>query len=137
MYTFEIIEKNENELESIIEMGGVTTKFTVQQILDHIEYTKKVQRESVGQLMANDTQDKMTLEIVPMIKELPQDKWQLIMSYAARQVSRPEIEALIETSKKTLADYDARLQEIKESVGIDTTKPEITTTQESLDKIDG
>lgn len=119
MFTFKIIEENENPLETIIEMGGVTTKFTMQQVLDHLEYTTKVLRETKAQLEAQKIQDQMAVEILPILKEIPEDKWNLVMAYSARQVQYPESEGLIETSEKTLKAYEERKAQIKEAIGID------------------
>lgn len=120
MYTFKIIEENkENPLESVIEMSGVTTKFTVQQIKDHIVYIEKVIKETKAQLEVHEKQDRMAVDIIPALKDLPQDKMQLVMAYSARQVQRPESLSLLQTSEKTLSDYKERLGQIKEAVGID------------------
>lgn len=119
MPKYEIIEANENKLDSVIEKSGVTIKFTAQQIIDHLDYTKKALKESEAQLDVNGKQDIMSIEILPILKEIPEDKWQLVMSYAGRQVSRPEIESLIETCKTTIESYESQLAEIKKLLEIE------------------
>ena len=118
MNTYTIVETNENPLETIIEKGGLTVKFTVQQVLDHLEQTKKTLREANAQLTAHTHQDAMTLEILPLLKEIPEDKWNLVAQYAYRQVQAPEIKSLIELSEKTIASYEEQLEIIDKEFGI-------------------
>ena len=112
MSNYKIIEENEDKLESVIEKSGVTVKFTPRQVVDHLEYTMKMLKQSEGQLDVNGKQDDMAVEILPILKDIPEDKWQLVMSYAGRQVSRPEIEDYIKTCKETIESYKTQLKEI-------------------------
>jgi predicted DNA-binding protein YlxM (UPF0122 family) len=94
-------------------------KFTVQQLIDHLSYTKKMLKQSEAQLEVNNTQDAMSLEILPILKDIPEDKWQLVMSYAGRQVSRPEVEDYIATCKETITSYETQMKEIVDEFHID------------------
>ncbi len=118
MHKYEIIETNENPLETIIEKSGLTTKFTAQQVIDHLEYTKKMLKQTEGQLDVNSKQDEMSFEILPILKDIPEDKWQLVMSFAARQVSKPELVDYIQTCNETIASYETQLAEIKSILGL-------------------
>lgn len=118
MNTYTIIETNENPLETIIEKSGLTVKFTVQQVQDHLEQTRKTRREAQAQLNTHTQQDVMTVEILPLLKEIPEDKWNLVAQYAYRQVQAPEIKSLIELSEKTIASYEEQLEIIEKEFGI-------------------
>ena len=118
MNTYTIIETNENPLETIIEKSGLTVKFTVQQVQDHLEQTRKTRREAQAQLNTHTQQDVMTVEILPLLKEIPEDKWNLVAQYAYRQVQAPEIKSLIELSEKTIASYEEQLEKKKKEFGI-------------------
>lgn len=118
MNTYKIIEQNENPLETIIEKSGLTVKFTVQQVQDHLEQTRKTRREAQAQLNAHTQQDAMTIEILPILKEIPEDKWNLVAQYAYRQVQAPEIKSLIELSENTIASYEEQLEIIEKEFGI-------------------
>ena len=118
MNKYEIIEANENPLETIIEKSGLTTKFTAQQVIDHLEYTKKMLKQTEGQLDVNSKQDEMSFEILPILKEIPEDKWQLVMSFAARQVSKPELMDYVKTCNETIESYEKQLAEIKSILGL-------------------
>lgn len=118
MIEYKIIEEKENPLESIIEKTGLSTKFTVQQLIDHLDYTSRMLKQAEGQLDVDSKQDEMSLEILPMLNDIPEDKWQLVMSYAARQVSRPEFVEYIKTCKETIESYETQKAEIVEKFNI-------------------
>lgn len=118
MIEYKILEEKENPLESIIEKTGLSTKFTVQQLIDHLDYTSRMLKQAEGQLDVDSKQDEMSLEILPMLKDVPEDKWQLVMSYAARQVSRPELVEYIKTCKETIESYETQKAEIVEKFNI-------------------
>lgn len=113
MIEYKIIEEKENKLESIVEKSGLTVRFTPQEVSDHLEYTMKMLRQAEGQLEVNSKQDEMAEEILPTLKDLPEDKWQLVMSYAGRQVSKPEIQDYINTCKETIKSYTEQMEEMK------------------------
>lgn len=118
MIEYKIVEENENPLESVIEKTGVSVKFTAQQVIDHLDYTSRMLKQAEGQLDVDSKQDEMSLEILPMLKDIPEDKWQLVMSYAARQVSRPELVEYIKTCKETIESYETQKAEIVEKFNI-------------------
>lgn len=118
MFTFKIVEEKENQLETVIEKGGLTTKFTLQDIKDHLEYTNKVLKEAEAQKFAGETQDEMATEILPILKEIPQDKWQLIYAYAERQIQKPVTLSVIETANETIKSYTEQLETIKNELGL-------------------
>lgn len=130
MFTYKIIDEKENKLESIIEKSGVTTKFTAQQVVDHLEYTMKMLKQAEGQLEVNSKQDEMAIEILPILKDIPEDKWQLVMAFAGRQVSKPELVDYIGTCKETISSYETQMKEIEEALGIEfPIKKEVTGTE--------
>jgi len=124
MIEYKIIEEKENKLESVIEKSGISVKFTLQEVKDHLEYTMKMLKQAHGQEDVNAKQDEMTLEILPILKEIPDDKWQLVMSYAGRQVSKPEIADYIKTCEETIKSYTEQLKEISEKFGIEVEIPD-------------
>ena len=113
MIEYKIIEEKENKLESVIEKSGLSVRFTPQEVSEHLEYTMKMLKQSEGQRDVNAKQDEMAEEILPLLKEIPEDKWQLVMSYAGRQVSKPEIESYIQTCKDTIKSYTEQMEEMK------------------------
>lgn len=117
-YTYTIVEKKDSDLETVIEKGNLTTRFTLQDIKDHLEFTNKTLRESKGKLDAEKMQDTMAEEILPILKEIPEDKWNLVLMHANRQVSRPSLEDLIKTAEETIASYTEQLALIKEKLGL-------------------
>lgn len=117
-YTYKIIEKKENDLETVIEKGNLTTTFTLQDIKDHLEFTEKSLRTAKAQLEAGEVQDKMALEILPMLKDIPEDKFDLVNAYVMRQIQKPISLSMVETAEKTIASYTEQLGIIKETLGL-------------------
>jgi len=117
-YTYKIVEKKENDLETVIEKGNLTTTFTLQDIKDHLEFTEKSLRTAKAQLEAGEVQDKMALEILPMLKEIPEDKFDLVNAYVMRQIQKPISLSMVETAEKTIASYTEQLGIIKETLGL-------------------
>lgn len=119
-YTFKIVEKKDNDLETVIEKGNLTTQFTLQDILDHLSFTNKSLRTAKAQLEAGEFQDKMAVELFPLLKEIPEDKWNLVNAYATRQIQKPISLSVIETAEKTIASYTEQLEYIKKELGLST-----------------
>lgn len=117
-YTYKIVDKKENDLETVIEKGNLTTRFTLGDIKDHLSFTERTLRESKAQLEVEIKQDEMAVEILPMLKEIPADKMGLVLAYANRQVKRPLSEDLVKTSEETIASYTEQLEIIKETLGL-------------------
>ena len=115
---YKIVEKKENDLETVIEKGNLTTTFTLQDIKDHLEFTEKSLRTAKAQLEAGEVQDKMALEILPMLKEIPEDKFDLVNAYVMRQIQKPISLSMVETAEKTIASYTEQLGIIKETLGL-------------------
>ena len=131
-YTFKIIEKKENDLETVIEKGNLTTQFTLQDILDHLSFTNKSLRTAKAQNDAGEIQDKMALEILPILKEIPEDKWNLVDAYAQRQIQRPISLSVIETAEKTIASYTEQIEYIKKELGLSTEPKEDIVNEEVI-----
>lgn len=117
-YTFKVVEENDDKLKSVIEMSGLSTKFTALDVMEHLSYVKKTLKETTAQLEAEAIQDKMAIEIIPELATLPESKMQLVMAYAARQVEKADKQKLIEACGKTLTTYEDRLEQIKKVLGL-------------------
>lgn len=122
-YTYKIIEKKDSDLETIIEKGNLTTQFTLQDIKDHLVFTEKSLRTAKAQLQAGEIQDKMALEILPMLKDIPEDKLDLVNAYVMRQIQKPISLSMVETAEKTIASYTEQLTYIKETLGLSDEEP--------------
>lgn len=110
-----IKENKENPLETIITRSGISVDFTTQQLLDHLKYTEKTLKETVAQMEAEDAQNKMIEQMIPLMKDFPEDiNWQLVGAYAGRKLQRPESISLKEKCEEVIKDYNQRLQEIKD-----------------------
>ncbi len=131
-YTFKIIEKKENDLETVIEKGNLTTQFTLQDIIDHLSFTNKSLRTAKAQHDAGEIQDKMALEILPILIEIPEDKWNLVDAYAQRQIQRPISLSVIETAEKTIASYTEQMEYIKKELGLSTEPKEDVVSEEVI-----
>ena len=107
-------------METIIEKGNLTTQFTLQDILDHLEFTQKSLRTAKSQIEVGEIQDKMAIEILPLLKEIPEDKWILVNAYATRQIQKPISLSVIDTAEKTVASYTEQMEYIKKELGLST-----------------
>lgn len=116
MFKYKIVETNEDPMESIIEKSGVTTKFTPNQLIEHLSFTRKKLKESEGQLFANDFQDNIVEEMIPSVKDYKLEELQMIMMYAARKVQRPELESFISTCKETIESYTSQVESINKAL---------------------
>lgn len=118
MFTFKIVEKKDNDLDTVIEKGNLTTQFTLRDVKDHLEYTKKTLAQTKAQLEAEKMQDKIALELMPILEQLPEDKWKLVSAYAQRQLERPVSEMLIKTAEETIQSYTEQLETIKKELNL-------------------
>lgn len=128
-YTYKIIEKKDNDLETVIEKGNLTTTFTLQDIKDHLVFTEKSLRTAKAQLEAGEIQDKLALEALPMLKDIPEDKFDLVNAYTMRQIQKPLSISMVETAEKTIASYTEQLGIIKETLGLSDEEPKEVTAE--------
>lgn len=129
-YTYKIIEKKDNDLETIIEKGNLTTRFTIQDIKDHLEFTAKTLKQTKAQIEVEDQQNVMAEEIIPILKEIPEDKWNLVMMYANRKVARGPALDIITTAEETLKSYTEQLELIKTQLDLSDEGEKVETAKE-------
>lgn len=113
MIEINIIEKKENELDSIVEITGLSTQVSVQSILDHKKYCEDLIKKADVQIDIFDKQDILAFDVFPMIKEIPEDKLHLVVAYANRLNERKELEQMKSVSQETIKLYEERLEQIK------------------------
>lgn len=118
MYTYTIVEKKDNDLETVIEKGNLTTRFTLQDVKDHLEFTEKTLKQTKAQIEIEDTQNAMAEEIIPILKDIPDDKWNLVMMYANRKVARQPALDIISTAEETIKSYTEQVKIIEEQLGL-------------------
>lgn len=124
MFTYKFVEKNDEDvLQSKVEKSGLTTEFTIQDVLDHLEHTKKTLLETVTQMDIEDIQNKAIEEMQPVVKDIKEDQYQMVIQYLARKMQRPESLSLKETCEKTIKSYEDQVELMKEQLGIDIQLP--------------
>lgn len=129
MYTYEVVKENKKEpSKSIIEMGGLKNRFTVQDVKDHLEYVRKSLRETVAQIDVFAKQDQLVIrtsdELKKITESLPKDEGELKMieAFINRKITLPQYQQLVKECNKTIKDYEERLKDIEKATGI---KPEV------------
>lgn len=119
---YSIKEKKEgeglNEYDWTIEISGVKTEVTINSLLDHLESTQKVQKEQSGQMTANAEMCRRLEDEYEFLKDLPQDKWEVLNAYSGKKVSDRQAEELIKMCDETIATYTKHLEEIEKATGI-------------------
>lgn len=120
---FTVAEQNEEPMLSVIEKHGLSTKFTGQDIIEHITHTRKTLKQSHAQLEAEDMQDKLAISILPQLADLPEDKYNVAIAFMERKIARGPLVDLVEACEKTIKSYEEQVEEIKEQTGIDIQLP--------------
>lgn len=118
---YKVIEKHkegQNEFDDIIEISGVTTTITINQLLDHLENTQKVLKEQKGQIEVNLIQMDLAEKELPVLKDIPQDKAMLALSYFGKKEAIKQARDLIKTCKATIETYKEHIKQIEKSTGI-------------------
>lgn len=120
-----IFEKKDDALDTVIEKHGLTRKFTTRSVLNHLDATRRTLKNNEVQLMANNAQDEISLNLIPMLADLPKDKMEIVQAYASRQLEKPVIEALITACKEVIEEYEPQLEEFKKFLNIKVIEQEI------------
>jgi hypothetical protein len=110
--------EGQNEFDSIIEITGLKTELTINSLLDHLENTKKVLKEQIGQMQANDILMSKAVEEVPVLKDIPKDKEGIAFSYLSKKSANYQSENLIKTCQETIKTYEEHIKNIEEQTGI-------------------
>lgn len=111
-------EDGQNEFETVIEITGLSSKVTINQLLDHYENTNKVIREQKAQIEVNKTLNEKAIELLPMLKDIPTDKLNLVLSYASKSLANQQSEELIKDCEESNVNYERHLKAIEEQLGI-------------------
>lgn len=120
MSQYKIIDENvEQPYDSVIQKTGLTSEFTINQLMDHLDFSSKKMKEAETQIEINDKQNELIEETIPVLKDIPEEQWQMATTYFVRKQQRLEYEQLIETCKETIAKYTKTLEDIKNEFGID------------------
>ena len=120
MSQYKIIDENvEQPYDSVIQKTGLTSEFTIIQLMDHLDFSSKKMKEAETQIEINDKQNELIEETIPVLKDIPEEQWQMATTYFVRKQQRLEYEQLIETCKETIAKYTKTLEDIKNEFGID------------------
>lgn len=110
--------KGENEYQDIIEITGLKSTVTVNQLLDHLEKVEKTLREQQGQVKVNEMLMEKAVEELPILKEIPDDKLNLVVSYFGKKLANKQSTELISDCKKSSETYRKHLEEIENQTGI-------------------
>lgn len=124
MFKFKVLEKKDSKMESLIEKSGIKTTFTLSEVLNHLEHVKKTLNNTQTQLNTEDMQDELAIKLVPEIANLPQDKWQIVESYAQRKLDREEKLKLIDVCNETIKTYSDVSAKVSELLEIEDTEKE-------------
>jgi hypothetical protein len=111
-------EEGLNEFDSIIEITGLHSEVTINNLLDHLENTQKVLKEQVGQIKANEMLMEKAVEELPILKDIPEDKANLALSYFGKIVANKQAEELIKVCEETIEIYTEHLKGIEKATGI-------------------
>ena len=132
MYTYKVVEENKESPEkSIIEMGGLSNRITVEEIDAHLSYVRNSLKEAVAQIDVFAKQDKLAFETSEVVKKfckkLPEDEGelQMIQAYIQRKLELPQYHKLKEECVGTIQNYEDRLIDIRETLGIEMPKEEV------------
>ena len=110
--------EGQNEFDTIIEISGLTSSVSINSLLDHLENTAKTMKQQIGQVMANEMLMKSAVEELPILKEIPEDKVALAISYLGKKQANEMSQDLIQTCKETIETYFNHLKKIEEETGI-------------------
>lgn len=119
MLEFKIIDEALSPYDSKIECTGLTSQFTINEVLDHKEYTEKKLREAKGQIDADRKQMELIEKLFPGVKDIPAHNYEMVVRYIANQEQIKQLEDLEKTCQATLDSYDERLELITEQLGIE------------------
>ena len=115
---YKLKEKNEKEFDSVITISELTSDVTINQLLDHLENTQRVLKEQKGQIQVNEALMAKAIEEVPALKDVPEDKIGLALSYFGKANANKQAVELIKTCEETIEIYETHLKAIEAETGI-------------------
>lgn len=120
-YGFEIISDGEPKpiYDQTIEMSNVKTKFTINDIFDHMDFTQSKLVEAGGQMMVNQKHIEALVEKFPMLKDIPEENFAVVLQYINKKEAIKSYLELIPICNETLTNYRERLGQIVEALGIE------------------
>lgn len=115
-------EEGQSEFDTVIEISELTSDVTINALLDHLESTQRVMKESLAQIDVNEALNTKAEEELPILAEVPKDKLALALSYFGKLAANKQAEDLIATCEETIRTYERHLLNIEEATGIKCTQ---------------
>lgn len=115
---YEVIEKAENELDSVLTKTGHSDKFTMRNVQDNIEALRKLKIELEGKLAI----DKATMDNIernhPVVKGFDEAQLLAIYMYGNAKKNLAPYQAKLDEVEKALAEVPQELAEITKQTGL-------------------
>jgi len=110
--------EGQNEFDSIIEISGLTSETSVNGLLDYLESVKKTVKQQEGQVQMNEVFIEKAVEALPMLKDIPEDKLGLVLSFVSKFMANKESVEILKTCAATIETYEKHLDSIEKETGI-------------------
>jgi hypothetical protein len=116
------IVKNEgegqNEFDKVIEISGLKSEITINQVLGHLHEIKKMKKGQEAQIVANNMLNEKAVEALPVLGEIAEDKYHLAFSFFAKKEANKQSEGLIKEADDAIEKYETHLKAIEKELGI-------------------
>lgn len=117
-YTYKIKEENEDPMLSVIEKGGVTVDFTLQDVENDIRHNTKLKKELEARLKLDKAKVENIEHFHPWVKDWSDEQLSIAHLYAeSRSVVRSFPERIREATE-AIEELEAAKEDIKSQIGV-------------------
>lgn len=115
---YKLKQRGENDFDSVIEISGLSSDHTINSLLDHLENTQRMAKETDTRLQMDEMFVVEALKKMPQLAEIPSEHLPLAIMYFAKLEAIRTAKDLLATCEDTIGTYTTHLKAIEEATGI-------------------
>lgn len=110
--------KGESEFDTVIEISGLTAELSINELLDSLENSQRIAKETHSNMQVVDIFLKTAEEKMPELAKISEDSLALATEYFMKKAENRTAQMLMDSCKASIDKYTTHLKAIEEETGI-------------------
>lgn len=115
---YELKTRGEQEFDSVITISGLTSDITINELLDNLENSQKILKETHSNAQLTEMFLKEAREKMPQLAEIAPEHLGLATQYFMKMGENRMAEELMRSCRESIDKYTTHLKAIEEATGI-------------------
>lgn len=111
-------KREEKEFDSVVEISGLSSEVTINSLLDALENSQRLAKETDTQRQVTELFLKEAREKLPQLADVKPEHYALATQYFMKLAENKAAENLIQSCQESIKKYSTHLEAIEEATGI-------------------